>query len=142
MDKVYSWNVSYVSEDYVLDSLRYVMANIGQAYNSMPTYIYPDGSMSHNKPVNGDTYAVPDPSYSGGWAMWAWSDSKGQWINITNNSANLRIPANLAAYINVDIGSSGKSYKELVEAKKTKCECGSEKIGSNRHSDYCPKHEN
>ena len=25
--------------------------------------------------------------------------------------------------------------------RKIKCECGSEKAGSNRHSSYCPKYE-
>jgi hypothetical protein len=121
-----------------------------QGVNNKPTYYWPDGSLSSKKPNDGETWTKPN--FTGGpTETWQWDDYIGQWVNITNhpNGRQTHRQAANQGYAAV----SGSTYLlpddyGMVEAKidwakpALNCECGSEKCGSNRHSNWCPKYDN
>lgn len=76
------------------------------------TYIYPDGSMSTDRPYDGQKYTVFDKDQNP--TTWHWDNFMEKWCILGN------IPV---------------KNKEIV---KIVCECGSEKVGG-KHSDWCPK---
>jgi hypothetical protein len=131
-----------------------------QGVNNKPTYYWPDGSLSSKKPNDGETWTKPN--FTGGpTETWQWDDYMGQWINITNHP-NGRQTHRQAANQNMSGGwgvsggySSGNGTlyipddfdmtevkMDLGRIEQIKCECGSEKCGSNKHSNWCPKYDN
>lgn len=87
----------------------------------MKIYVYPDGTMSSNKPVDGQVFVIYDSKQSAT-SMWQWDGLKEQWYDVTTRPK-------IKQY---DLGYSW--------TKKKLCECGGEKTGSNRHSTWCPKY--
>lgn len=81
-------------------------------------YTYPDGSKKARRPRDGEKFCV--------WCnvdqeerVWQWDGFKDRWYDITLED----------------------SFNKLIkiDLEEDKCECGSEKVGSPKHSTWCKK---
>lgn len=85
----------------------------------------PDGSPAPGRPSHGQIFYEFDPNQMGAIkAKWEWDDQLEQWFLITPD------PFDSFEYISLP-------PLEIVEII---CECGSESIGSNKHSGWCKKY--
>ena len=88
-------------------------------------YHYPDGTDSVARPKDGQTFIVQHDAYNS--TEYIWDDVQEQWspnshCQVKNQSVDF-IPINIVIH----------------EGSEVKCECGSEKTGSNKHSTWCQK---
>lgn len=86
------------------------------------TYTYPDGTKSIRRPRDGEMFRVWD-QVDQNEVIWQWDGYKEHWYR----TKTVQVPTAMD-FIQVNI---------TIEADK--CECGSEKTGSNRHSSWCKK---
>lgn len=144
-------------DDHFLDDIRYAFeANYSNYpvnfdilsvnyYGLSPqrVYTYPDGTPCASRPKDGAKCVVSKPN-SLLVDEWQWNHYKDSWIP-TGNSYSYH------AYYNAAAGYPGKIVPdpptplEVLEAgisakASVKCECGSEKIGSQKHSSWCDKY--
>lgn len=121
-------------------------------------YLYPDGTRSSRKPKDGEVfYITKNGSVE---STWQWDDMLMQWFNVSSGKAT---KANTATHVVptgvfVDPNPVGdpdllkKQFDEAMnnikDAFKTpivwdrpKCECGSDAVGSPRHSSWCCKYD-
>lgn len=112
------------------------------------TYIYPDGTKSIRKPRDGETYQAWDPSINDA-RVWQWDGYKNQWFDITKKQAPGSVtitlpPAPVMTGKNLKITLNGVELKFEGDCSynidaEYKCECGSESVGSSKHSTWCKK---
>ena len=96
-------------------------------------WVYPDGTLSSVEPSDTQMFFIWGINKAYPKECWQW-DSKGQqWLDVTANSVGQPSIGD-----NFDLV---KEFERMVELgkKSKKCECGSESVGSSRHSTYCPK---
>ena len=101
---------------------------IGGFSNPNQLWFYPDGSPSTVEPSDGQVFFIWGVNKADPKECWQW-DSKGQqWLDVT------------AISVGPDLDLV-EEFDRMVELgrKSKKCECGSESVGSSRHSSYCPK---
>ena len=96
-------------------------------------WLYPDGSTSQFEPLDKQIWTELDP-VGNVIRKWQWDRAHGQWYDITH-----------APTVNPFTGSATYGYSSsqanpIDGIKKVKCECGSDAVGSPRHSHYCPKY--
>jgi hypothetical protein len=121
-------------ENHMLDALRYLtepmikemeksfeplpMMGLSRQINSSQTHFYPDGTVG-SEPSNNQVYL----NWNNGLIkhIWQYDASNQQWHDITTKES---------------------SSLTLESPKTLKCECGAEKCGSDRHSNWCEKHTN
>lgn len=107
------------------------------APTSVPTYLYPDGTQSTAKPSDGQIFCIWDHNQVVE-TVWQWEDTQSKWIDVTVN--NPKGSSSGARYINIPDFDLVKEFERLVdEGNSIKCECGSEKLGSPKHSTWCIK---
>lgn len=131
-----SQSLEYDTKWNVEDSWR-TMVGLPAMLSSVQTWVYPDGNSSVRKPFDGEQF---NDIKTGD--CWAWDESKQQWFHsgytLTYNSGNNP---------NVIFAGPGKITINGVElegtvsitTKDSKCECGSEAVGSSKHSNWCKK---
>src|ERR1035437_4075561 len=116
-----------VNDNDLLDSLRYLMANMNPTsyvYTYIkPTYTFPDGTTGSNRPVDGQIFINWNNNLPKD--FWKWDDAKGQWLRSNGDPS----PDELDLI---------KEFDRLCSEYDKNCECGSEKAGSNKHSSWCP----
>jgi hypothetical protein len=107
-------------------------------------YWYPDGT-SGAKPSDGQVFYVYD-SQQNVKSIWQWDDLKQQWFDITNNNKPLSPPTYVVGSVHRGYPTLPKSITDLDNLEimfgygdELKCECGSDKCGSPRHSTWCKK---
>lgn len=112
-------------------------------------YTYPDGTQSVNRPKDGQTYHTLNPDGSLG-ATWQWDDFKEQWFNISSGKPT---PQNTATFVPQPIQFFDPKDLDNFEniaidwafqegfSVALKCECGSDAVGSPRHSNWCRKYD-
>jgi hypothetical protein len=103
---------------HLTDAIRYITINhtINATMN-----INPDGSQRADKPRDGETYHVWD-TQSNDVKTWKYDGYHDQWF-VTDDLLH--------------------EFERLIlesDEVPAKCECGSEKVGSSNHSNYCPKY--
>jgi hypothetical protein len=111
-------------------------------------YWYPDGT-SGQRPSDGQVFYVYDHQQNVK-SIWQWDDLKQQWFDITNNIKPLQPPiyhvVPSGKYSNLPLPQSLMDLDNLEitigygDTDGWKCECGSEKTGSPRHSTWCKKY--
>lgn len=98
--------------------------------NSQPTsttlYLYPDGTRSTKAPLDKEIFYYTPPGSHGMVtpSVWQWDEQKQQWFDVTFYGS-----------------SPDKRYPLVSPNTSIKCECGSDSVGSPRHSQWCPKHD-
>jgi len=102
-------------------------------------YCYPNGTTSSTRPTDGQTWTrfsnsgLPEE-------VWQWDDFMGQWVDITNGATPTTLQAatkTLHSQIAIDLSS----INIAIDLAHIECECGSDKCGSNKHSNWCPKYD-
>lgn len=94
----------------------------------MAMYAYPDGTTSTNRPVDGQVFYIFNP-FGTPVGIYQWDGLKDQWYDVVTMRTNyLEITANG--------DTTASENKNIIK----KCECGSEKAGSNIHSKWCAKY--
>ena len=101
-------------------------------------YVYPDGHTNIFRPADGQTFIEWGPNQNP-IKNWIWNDFKEQWIDITiyinpNSGSNWARGANQELEDNI-----AKEFEHLI-SEISECECGSDKIGSSKHSNWCKKY--
>lgn len=86
---------------------------------------WPDGTKGH-EPKDGFTYWL-------GADLWTYDGFKGQWFRV--NTVNMTSSID---QIDVKLDFAQELY-DTISPAFDKCECGSEAVGSDVHSNYCPK---
>lgn len=99
-----------------------------------PRYIYPDGNYSGRKPKDGEVFSLIKNGATE--STWQWDGFVEQWFNVSSgkpskvNTATFALPPVHFDPVTVDSKSVwGESTK--------KCQCGSHKVNSQKHSDWC-----
>ncbi len=85
---------------------------------------WPDGTKG-SEPKDGFTYWVLDQ-------LWVYDKFKSQWVRV--NTVNLQSTDHTETKLELASELSVAANHDF-----DKCECGSESVGSNIHSNYCPK---
>lgn len=107
----------------------------------------PDGTKTNTKPKDGEKFAIVD-MITGTQTDWMWDDFQDLWFNVSSgnkpnkqNTATFAIPPSYKYSIyRFDNDKEAMSFDlEFNKSLGIKCECGSEKCGSDRHSTWCPK---
>lgn len=113
------------------------------------TWHMPDGSKTATKPSDGQTWSRFDSS-GAEIEKWQWEGTKDCWVNVSSGRPNKQ---NTATYVipsqprPIDLDNYGESgymfgeYHSKVAHAIKKCECGSEHVGSPRHSSWCSKYD-
>lgn len=102
-------------------------------------YTYPDGTKSIRRPKDGEIFRVWDPVDQNE-TVWQWDGYKVSWYNITNKQTPKVVTGStVKVFLNgIELEMAGDvSYD--ISMDEPKCECGSEKVGSNKHSTWCQK---
>ena len=123
----------------------------------MHIYTMPDGTQTYNRPKDGDLFQLYD-SNRVFQSEWMWDDLKEHWYKrsqvgtLSNGQPivflNSKTPTVSATFNGSPINEEGLSDDEVRHLfgggcnKILKCECGAEKINSQRHSTWCVKHTN
>lgn len=121
-----------------VDTYRYVGARKWDASYSIvgtivqPEYVYPGGIKSPYRPKDGDRHITWSSSGLPA-AIHMWDDNCSQWVLVPVGAAS---PVKVVADYSVDFIGERRS----AVLYSSPCECGSDKVGSLRHSDWCPKH--
>jgi hypothetical protein len=104
-----------------------------------PNYTYPDGTKSSRRPKDGEFYVKTDPSTGAVESTWQWDDVLGQWFNTSSGKPNQH---NTKTFVMENLQFDG-IFIEYDENKirlwGAKCQCGSEAVGSPKHSHWCDK---
>lgn len=95
------------------------------------TYIYPDGTTGFRRPRDGERFYLKD-RVDGSISEWIWDGYAEQWFRKKDGTA-------LSANFKIQYEFEDKEIKLHTNYVK-KCECGSEKVGSSRHSTWCAKY--
>lgn len=95
-------------------------------------FTYPDGTQGTRRPKDGEVFWTTDNT-SGDYIEWQWDDYKQQWFRKNKNPSKLFENQ----YEKLDLS---KITEYSLSGSDIRCECGSEKCGSNKHSSWCPKH--
>lgn len=112
---------------------------------------WPDGTKSDSKPVDAQVWSRFNLATGAEIEKWQWEESKGSWKRLTVVSAQNLYPNNTTIFTcpmdldNYDFGMTlpGEPLivpQRLFDGLGTKCECGSDKVGSPIHSSWCAKH--
>ena len=94
--------------------------------NAVQTWIYPDGTRSVNKPKDGEKFTLHTDPYNSD--EFVWSDSSSQWHRVAHNST-------------IKLEQAIEFVPISITIEGAKCNCGSEKVGSPRHSDWCDRYD-
>ena len=84
---------------------------------SSKVWIYPDGSTSSVEPSDTQMFFIWDANKAYPKACYQYDKKNQIWLDVTANFERM-----------IELGKQSK-----------KCECGSESVGSSRHSSWCPK---
>lgn len=95
-------------------------------------YTMPDGTKTTTKPKDGTVFYIWDANQNIK-AVYQYDDLKSQWYDVTPTSSK-------PLYIPPPAGFDSYPMPYSISLDKAKCECGSEKTGSNRHSAWCQKY--
>lgn len=109
--------------DIIEENIKNIIGNCSMLYT------YPDGTKSVVKPKQGQTYCYYTPMNTV--QDWIWDDVAQTWIKFKETSVG-------TPQFFIDFSEMEEGPDKLREP--TKCECGSEKTGSNRHSTWCQKY--
>lgn len=117
----------------LIDCIATQLANFQvslQAQMAQQYYVYPDGTKGTNKPRDGQTYSTQDPS-TGDITNWQYDGLQDQWCRVGGGR--------MAGGPGIPGASSTIFVNWEPESAQPKCECGSDKVGSPKHSKYCKK---
>lgn len=103
----------------------------------LKTFTYPDGSKASREPGDGEVFYIWDANQQPK-SVWQWDGVTQQWHNITGITAAGADPSYGYSF-SIDLPEGMEIDLDRLQ-QTVKCECGSEKIGSNQHSSWCPKH--
>lgn len=105
---------------------------------NVPVWTMPDGTKTVHRPKDGAVVLNTDPN-TGLDIYWQWDDFKESWFNVTTGPTTNH---NTATFIVPPYQKDGYHLDNDFEIKKTpKCECGSDAVGSPRHSSWCQKYD-
>lgn len=127
----------------MVEEMAIILSNITyQEYKNMfqiqaqaQTYIYPDGTQSANPPSDGQIFIEWDQNQNPK-RTWMWDDSASQWFDVTSPSSpapNAMTDFDLVQEFDRLVAEGGVHLND-------RCECGSDKVGSPKHSSWCPRH--
>lgn len=107
--------------------------HIGGYHHLPKLWFYPDGNPSTVEPSDGQVFFVWDTNKVHPKECWQWSANRQQWLDVTASGS---YPLSMD-----DSFDLAEEFERMVELGKQskKCECGSDSVGSPRHSSYCPK---
>lgn len=99
-------------------------------------YTYPDGTDSSRRPKDGEHYIKTNPITGQVESTWQWDDLLGQWFNTSSGKPT---PYNTVTFV---IRDNMPIYHTpiTVTISDLKCQCGSEAVGSPKHSNWCDKY--
>ena len=104
-------------------------------------WLWPDGSTSQWEPTDGKIFIEFDKS-GNKVREWQWNSAHGQWYDITTpSSVNPFTGAKSKISFNGKEVDYGDNVSVKITPKEIKCECGSDAVGSPKHSRYCPKYD-
>jgi hypothetical protein len=103
----------------------YIGGHSGQA-SPAKIWSYPDGTVSSVEPANTQMFFLWGVNKHHPDSCWQWNSKTQQWIDVT---------AATGPNDNLDLV---KEFERMV-AEPKKCECGSESVGSSKHSTWCQK---
>lgn len=109
-----------------------VKMQAAQTYPGIPapqTWAYPDGTKATRKPGDGEVFRKLS-SNAAQEDCYIWYDQQQNWKWI---GAKIIAPTPKIEFIPITI--------HIGNVEEMKCECGSEKSGSNKHSDWCKKYD-
>lgn len=108
----------------------------------------PGGSVTKDENADGEIFMTKDGS--GVDVVYQWDGYLEAWFDVTANKNGNSKPSSGHMFLGngvmpaVDIQLEGnisfEDFKGVATFNPLRCECGSEKSGSNRHSTWCPKH--
>lgn len=101
-------------------------------------YVYPDGTASVHEPSDGQVFMEWDVSQKVK-RVWQYDGFKRQWFDVTVSGKP--IPYAFTRKMDETDEEFRKRVTGQITIQKTKCECGSEKCGSSKHSSWCPKYQ-
>lgn len=119
------------------------MLGLSAFLNAIQTWFMPDGTKSVYRPKDGQQETTFDGL--GAATIWEWDDFQETWHNVSSGKPNkyntATFPAKGPRDPFFDIDDEHIDYVPVYSWKdeEPKCECGSEKSGSNRHSTWCKK---
>jgi hypothetical protein len=99
-------------------------------------YLYPDGTRSSRKPKDGEIFQLTKNGSVE--STWQYDDLLSQWFNISSGKPT---KANTATHVVPEIKYTFAGTGLDISWDKPKCECGSEAVGSPRHSSWCCKYD-
>lgn len=102
-----------------------MVTNTSISASKAQTYAYPDGTQSTSPPSDGQVFIEWDHNKKPK-RTWQYDDLLKQWFDIHNLSSEAEFDL-------------VKEFERLI-GEGHKCECGSDKVGSPKHSTWCPKH--
>lgn len=106
--------------------------------NGLRIWVMPDGTKTVHRPKDGVVVLNTDPN-TGLDVYWQWDDCSVSWFNVTTGPTTNH---NTATFIVPPYQKDGYHLDNDFEIKKTpKCECGSDAVGSPRHSSWCQKYD-
>jgi hypothetical protein len=120
-------------------STEYIFKDGRWGYHK-PIYLYPDGYYYPKQPIHGDHYMLCDP-HNIPISDWEWDENRKQWINVSSGVANMGNTKTFVMPTLIPVEYLRGDFKFDLKLLVPKCECGSEKAGSNRHSTWCEKYE-
>lgn len=133
--------------------LTYLTPNgtVGQAITAvtgqtLPTFHMPDGTKTTNRPKDGQVWTKWDANQNP-IETWQWDDFLCQWFNISSGKPTQHNTKTFAINCPMDLDNLEldddwrKDKATITKISTFKCNCGSEAVGSPRHSHWCDKYE-
>ena len=93
------------------------------------SYTMPDGTKGYRRPSDGEIFNLTKNGVVE--STWQWDDLHEKWYNISSGKPNDTNTATFPPIWDKDFNTSLK-----------KCECGSEAVGSPKHSSWCQLYDN
>lgn len=100
--------------------------------NQKSKFYYPDGMVSVGEPTEGQVFFLWGTNAIHPKEVWQWDSKQKQWLDVTASSGLFLINEENDSFNLVE------EFERMVK-EGNKCECGSEAVGSNRHSSWCKK---
>jgi hypothetical protein len=101
-------------------------------------HIYPDGTKASRKPRDGEKFYITKNGVVE--STWQWDDVMDKWVNISSGKPTKANTASYPPSIKYTFAGTGLDIA-IKDPKTAKCECGSEAVGSPRHSSWCCKYD-
>lgn len=131
-------------DTHVLDATRYIlqclfddmniesdpnlkMIGLNAFLSASQSWHMPDGTKTLNRPPDGTIVSQYDSK--GGYTTWQWDDHFEQWFNVSSGKPTAHNTRTFPVGFELTL-------------KEFECECGSEAVGSSKHSSWCKKFDN